>query len=459
MIVTLENHRHVHFVGIGGIGMSALAKILLARGFTVSGSDQTAGPQTIALDTLGARISIGHGPGNIDGADLLVTTPAAGGAPDVGAARDAGIPIIRRAELLGAIANPGYGIAVAGTHGKSTTSALIAHLLIQAGLDPTVVIGAVATNIGSNARSGTGRYVVVEADEFDSALLELSPEIAVITSAEPEHLDYFGTPARMFEAFTEFARRVKQTLIICADDAPVEQITAGASCNIVTYGLEAGDWRARDLQERNGTTSFLAGRFGADREYVTPLAGRHNVGNALAAVITAEVLGIPADIAAAALAEFSGIGRRFELVGECDSVLVMDDYGHHPTEIRKTLDAMRERFDRPIVTIFQPHTYSRTKTFLSDFAGAFDAAARVYVMDIYGARESETLGISSRDVVRVLSERHPSVAYTGTPDATLHRVLDEVKPGDLVVTMGAGDVDRLGPLILSGIHEQSACRT
>jgi UDP-N-acetylmuramate--alanine ligase len=446
-------------VGIGGIGMSALAKILLARGVTVSGSDQAAGPQTEALRALGARVHIGHGAGAVQGADLVITTPAAGGAPDVAAAREAGIPIIRRAQLLGAIANPGRGIAVAGTHGKSTTSSLIAHIMIEAGLDPTVAVGAVATNIGSNARIGTSPYIVVEADEFDAAFLELTPDIAVITSAEPEHLDYFGTADRMFGAFAQFAHQVRETLIICVDDAPVAAITSGTHCKVVTYGVERGDWRACDIAERKGTTVFRAGAEDHQREYVMALAGEHNVRNALAALVTAHELGIPADTAASALSRFAGIGRRFEVVGESDGVLVMDDYGHHPTEIRKTLAAMRRRFDRRILVVFQPHTYSRTKAFMNGFAGAFEDASRVYVLDIYGARESETLGISAVDLVHRVRGHHPHVVYTGTHEATLRQVLRDIEPGDLVVTMGAGDVDRLGPAIVAGVRERSTCST
>ena len=318
MTVSLDGHHHVHFVGVGGIGMSALAKILLARGMTVSGSDQLAGPQTEALELLGARISIGHDATAIEGADLVIITPAAGGAPDVTAARTAGVSIIRRAELLGAIANPGRGIAVAGTHGKSTTSALIAHIMIEAGLDPTAIVGAVAANIGSNARVGKSSYVVVEADEFDAAFLELQPEVGVITSAEPEHLDYFGTSERMFAAFAQFACQVKETLIICSDDAPVDSITRGATCRVVTYGLAGGDWRARQIDDRGGSTVFKAGRNGDERDYVMHLAGEHNVRNAVAALATADALGVPADTAVRALATFAGVKTAFRARGRSE---------------------------------------------------------------------------------------------------------------------------------------------
>lgn len=455
MTFSLDGHRHVHFVGIGGIGMSALAKILLARGMTVSGSDQAEGAQTEALRALGARVAPGHGASAIEGADLVVITPAAGGAPDVRAARAAGIPVIRRAELLGAVMNPGRGVAVAGTHGKSTTSALIAHLAVEAGLDPTVVIGAVSTNLGSNARTGNGPLVVVEADEFDAAFLELFPAIGLILSAEPEHLDYFGTPTAMFAAFARFASQVGETLIIGADDVPVEEITAGARCEVLTCGIHAGEWRAGEIEERGGSTCFRADLGDGPARYTMSLAGEHNVRNALAALLAARRLGIASDVAARALASFAGTGRRFQRIGEVDGVLVMDDYGHHPTEIRATLAAMQRRFDRRILLIFQPHTYSRTRAFLFDFVEAFAAADRVYLLDIYGARESDTLGVSSRDLVRAAAGRHQAVEYTGTSEETVRRVLHEAQPSDLVVTMGAGDVDRLGPVILSGLRDRA----
>ena len=456
MTVSLANHQHIHFVGIGGIGMSALARVLLARGYTVSGSDQVAGAQTAALTALGATVSIGHHANAVAGADLVVTTPAAGKAPDVQSARGAGIPIIRRAELLGALTNPHYGIAVAGTHGKSTTSSLISHMCVEAHLDPTVIVGAVAANLGSNARVGKSDLVVVEADEFDAAFLELTPEIGVITSAEPEHLDYFGTADRMFESFNQFARQVRQTLVVCSDDVPLDRVTTGVTCNVVTYGLESGQWQAEAIEERQKLTSFRAGMRHERANYSMLLAGEHNVRNALAALATALELGIQPEIATAALATFAGIRRRFEVVGEATGVLIMDDYGHHPTEIRKTLGAMQRRYNRPIVVLFQPHTYSRTKSFLNDFANAFEDAERVYVLDIYGARESDTLGLAAEDVARVIAERHPKVVYTGTHTATLDAVVADLRPGELVVTMGAGDVELLGPALLDALLPATA---
>jgi UDP-N-acetylmuramate--alanine ligase len=448
----LEGHRHVHFVGIGGVGMSALARVLLARGIAVSGSDRVANDQTEGLARAGARVHIGHRADLVEGADLVVITPAAAGAPDVAGAREKGIRVVRRAEILGAVTNTGRGIAVAGTHGKSTTSGLIGHMLVEAGLDPTVVVGGVVSNLGSNARVGGSDLVVVEADEFDSAFLELDPEIGVILSVEPEHLDYFETAERMEAAFGSFASRVRGLLVLCADDVPVSALARDSSAPVLTYGLDCGRWRAWEIEEERDLTRFRAGPERPGRAYTTALAGRHNVRNALAALAVADHLGVPADIASAALAAFRGVGRRSEIKGEEAGVLVMDDYGHHPTEIRKTLAAIRRRYRRPLRVLFQPHTYSRTRAFLAGFAHAFDDADCVYVLDIYAARETDTLGVSGEVLARAVAVRHPSVTYTGSMQSTLDRLLGDVHRGDLVVTMGAGDVHLLGPAILDRLR-------
>ncbi len=457
MTLELDAHRHVHFVGIGGIGMSALAKILLARGFTVSGFDQSGGDQVDILRSSGARVDVGESTGALLGADLVVITPAAAGSDDVQSARTRGIPVVRRAELLGALMNPMYGIAVAGTHGKSTTSALIAHLCVEAGFDPSAIIGAVVDSFGSNARMGRGDIVVVEADEFDSAFLELWPASAVITSVEPEHLDYFGDAERMFEAFAQFATQVRDTLFICADDAPVERITGRAGCEVVTYGINGGDWRATDIEDRGGRTHFRVRRAGTEeRAYVTSLAGAHNVRNALAGIAVGHALRIDPATIAQALAGFSGTERRCQTIGTVDDIIVVDDYGHHPTEIRTTLAALRTRFRRPIRVVFQPHTYSRTKTFLQDFAVAFAHADAVYILDIYGARERDTLGISGSDLASAVARHHPSVVYTGSKEAAVDGVSGDAHSGDLIVTMGAGDVSLLAPMILQRLRERAA---
>jgi UDP-N-acetylmuramate--alanine ligase len=449
MNLTLENRMRagsrVHFVGIGGIGMSALARFLLLKGYDVSGSDRLPGEQGEALMELGARVQPGHHADHIDGAELLVVSSAIGpDNPEVEAARARCIPVIKRSELLGEIVNAGRGVAIAGTHGKTTTSALIGHILTEAGLDPTILIGGIGVNLGSNARVGSSDLVVAEADEFDASFLQLRPHTAVITNVEADHLDYYGTLEAISAAFQKFALAVTDSLIVCADDASLPDLTRGATAHVMTYGIERGEWRASNIREVNGTTSFEAGCGTRRHRFFTRLAGRHNVQNALAAITVAQSLQIPLAIIVESLESFRGVARRFEIKGEVDGVLVMDDYAHHPTEIRANLRALRERFKRPIRLVFQPHTYSRTSAFFGEFAAAFRDADQTYLLDIYAARETNTYGVTSRELAEAAREVNADVAYTATPDVTLERLLDEVRPGDIVITMGAGDVYRLG---------------
>lgn len=452
MTVDLAGHQHVHFVGIAGIGMSALARFLLRKGYVVSGSDREPGEQGRALTEAGARVVAGHAATNLADADLVVISSAVPpDNPELVAARGAGIPVVKRAELLAAIMNAGTGIAVAGTHGKSTTSALIGHLLVEGGRDPTVLIGGISTNLGSNARIGDGRLVVVEADEYDASFRHLSPTVGVITNVEPDHLDFYRTVGRLHAAFRDFAAAVTGTLIVCADDPVLRFLVGGVASRIITYGTEAGEWRGEAIEEEGGKTSFRVRHAGAVDRYETPLAGVHNVRNALAAIIVADAFGLPRDTIAHGLATFAGLQRRFEIKGEVNDVLVMDDYAHHPTEVQVNLTAMKSRFNRPVRLIFQPHTYSRTHDLLDEFAGSFGEADAVYLMDIYAARETNTLGIAAADLAAAAARRHAGVRYTGTADDTLAAVLRDVQPGDLVVTMGAGDVYRLAPRILGAL--------
>ncbi len=447
--------KHVHLVGVGGIGMSALARWLVARGYEVSGCDRDPGDQGEALRGLGIQIHSGHDRTHVAPADLVVISSAVSAeTADVVAARDAGIKVIKRAEMLATIANTGRGIAVAGTHGKTTTSALIGHLLTEAGLDPTILIGGISANLGSNARIGEGDLVVVEADEYDASFLRLRPEIGVITNAEADHLDFYGTVERVHAAFRAYAQAVRGTLIACADDPAIPSLVAGIEATVQTYGIDDGAFRATDIRETGAVTNFAAGTGDDRRHYRMSLAGKHNVRNALAAILVARALGVAEGDIARGLDSFGGVARRFEIKGEAGGVLVLDDYAHHPTEIRSNLEALRARFKRPIRLVFQPHTYSRTKSFLPEFAASFTGADAVYLLDIYAARETNTLGIAGEDLARVAQTRHPSVTYERTADAALERVLADVQPGDLVVTMGAGDVYRLGPRLLDRLAQR-----
>lgn len=446
----LDNVRHVHFVGIGGIGMSALARYLLARGYTVSGSDQAPGEQGESLRALGATIYAGHDAQNIGSADLVVITSAVrDGNPELEAARGQGRPVIKRAALLGAIAGQNRAIAVAGTHGKTTTSGLIGHLLLDAGLDPTILIGGIIHSLGSNARTGQGEYIVVEADEYDASFLHIVPEIGIILNVEAEHLDFYGTPERVTDAFRAFASQITGGLIACADDPGALEVARSSPVPVTTYGIDAGDLRATDIDLGVEHTSFTV----SGVPYTTQLAGLHNVRNCLAAIAVGRALSLPADALARGIASYTGTARRAERIGEVHDILVLDDYGHHPTEVAATLGALKDRYHRPLRVIFQPHTYSRTVAFLTDFATAFTPADAVYLMDIYAARETDTLGISGTDLANTVSRHHARVRYTPTAQEALDAVLADARPGDIIVTMGAGNVTALAPRILHHLDQ------
>jgi UDP-N-acetylmuramate--alanine ligase len=461
MTLSLQEYRRIHFVGIGGIGMSALARFMLAREYMVSGSDQVDNEQTRALVDLGARIAIGHDANNVGDAELVVVTSAAReDNPETAAARSRGVPVVKRAAVLGAIADAGRGIAVAGTHGKTTTSALIGWILTEAGLSPTVLVGGIVNTWRSNAVVGAGDLVVIEADEYDASFLELHPDIAVITNVEADHLDFFETEHRMLSAFREFALGVSSTLIICADDPILPELTLDAAAKIISYGIQKGDWRARNIVESSDGVSFqirhdLDSSLNMGRNHWRILlAGEHNIRNALAAIIVCHELGVPHGALAEAVGTFPGVARRAEVRGEAKDILVVDDYAHHPTEIRVNLAAFRQRYRRPMRVVFQPHTYSRTKHLFDDFVSAFDDADVVYLLDIYPARELDDLGISGHMLAEGVAGRHPDVHYTETADATVDRLVAESQAGDLVVTMGAGDVYHIGPRLLDRLSRQ-----
>ncbi|MBV9281520.1 MAG: UDP-N-acetylmuramate--L-alanine ligase, partial [Chloroflexi bacterium] len=389
----------------------------------------------------------------LDGAQLVVVTSAVGpDNPEVRAASAMGIPVLKRAELLAAIADGRRGIAVAGTHGKTTTSSLIGHLLTASGLDPTILVGGVSLDLGSNMRVGAGDLVVVEADEYDASFLRLHPHTAVITNVEPEHLDFYGTFERVWEAFQEFARNATDCLIVCADDPGASSLLPAPNATVTRYGLAAGDYRATDLREDGREMRFRLDSPSGTRECSMLLAGRHNVLNALAAIAAAESLGAPLEAVTDALRAFRGVARRLEVTGESGGILLLDDYAHHPTEIRADLLAIRERFRRPIRLIFQPHTFSRTRHFLEDFAASFTEADAVYLLDIYAARETNTYSVCSQELARAAKQRGAAVLYTGTMEATREALLRDARRGDVVVTMGAGDVYRLGAEIMEGLR-------
>ena len=443
----------VHFVGIGGIGMSAIAKVMLEEGHEVSGSDLKLSPITDALSRIGAIIFQGHSEDNLGRVDLVVVSSAVSEAnPELQAARERRVTVVKRAEMLGRLMKQRAGIAIAGTHGKTTTSALIAHTLEKAGLDPTILVGGEMLDIGSNAKLGKGRYLVAEADEFDGSFLHLEPQIAVVTNVEPEHLDYYKSFNQAVDAFHQFIESVPEDgqVIICGDDPQLNLIKGYSKATVSTYGFgEGADWRATSMNKMaSGSFEFdVEHRGSAYRRFRIGITGEHNVLNALAAVVVNSIIGIAPEITGTALASFRGVKRRFEIKGEMDGIIIVDDYAHHPTEIRATLKAAKERFgDNRIVAVFQPHTYSRTKFLFQEFTFCFGDADEVIITDTYAAREKDEWGISSADLADAL--HHSNVRYIASLQDAAQTISHELNQGDVLITIGAGDVHRVGEKVM-----------
>ncbi|MBN1179229.1 MAG: UDP-N-acetylmuramate--L-alanine ligase [Anaerolineae bacterium] len=454
--------KHVHLVGIGGAGLSAIARVLMGRGAVVSGSDLFLSPVAADLERDGVRVYMGHEAAHVDGAEMvLVSSAVPARNVEVQAARAMGIPVFRRAEFLGAMMDGYLGVAIAGTHGKTTTTAMVASILWEAGLDPTFIVGGMVSGMGTNARAGAGPHFVIEADEYDRTFHGLKPQVAVVTNVEHDHPDCYATFADFKAAFRQFLANVPPdgVLVICWDHPAARELgeqRAAQGWPVITYGLEAGaDWQAVDVRPNNaGGSDFLAIRHGHVLGLVRlRVPGRHNVANALAALAVAEHLGVPFPTARSAMTSFRGVGRRFEIKGKVDGVTVVDDYAHHPTEIRATLAAVREQFsNQPVWAVWQPHTYSRTRTLRLEFALAFDRADHVLVLPIYPARERDTLGISSADVVAEM--RHPDARVVESLEEAVVVLATEVRFGEVVVTLSAGDGDRVGEWLLFALSEE-----
>jgi len=450
--------RRIHFVGIGGVGMSGLAEILLSYPLEISGCDLADSDTVRRLASLGIPVARGHDPAHANGADLFVITSAmAEDNEEVGAARSRGIPVIRRAEMLGEIMRLKQGIAVAGTHGKTTTTSLIGAILTEAAFDPTILVGGRAHYLGTNARLGAGEWLVAEADEFDRSFLELTPVLAVVTNVEADHLDCYRDIGEIQAAFAAFAGRVPfyGTVFVGLDDPGASELLPRISRRIVTFGLSPqASLRAKDLElSADGARFTVAGddeRFGG--EVVLPMPGLHNVRNALAALAVARELSIPLSTAAAALAKFDGVARRFETKGDRDGVLVVDDYAHHPTEISATLAAARQVYSRRrLVALFQPHLFSRTRDFAREFGRALNAADVALVTEIYPSREEPIPGVSGLAVVQAAQAfGHRQAEFLARREDVVPALERHLIPGDLLLTMGAGDVYRFGEDYLRG---------
>ena len=454
----------VHIIGIGGIGTSALARVLRHWGYQVSGSDAVASSVTVALAGEGVAITVGHRADASRGADLVVYSAAVrDDNPELSAAREDGIPTVKRAALLGLIANARACLAVAGTHGKSTTSAMLAKICTDAGRDPTFFVGAILQEFGTNDRARGGDLVVVEADEYDRSFLALRPRVAIVTNVEPDHPDTYPTYAEMEDAYAAFLAQVQPggTILLPADDAGGARLAArlapAAGVTTIGYGRAPGaTWRIDRDAPGGGVTVLRDGA--AVATLALRVAGEHNRRNALAALVAAAQVGIVPEVAAASLASFSGIGRRFELKGERDGITVIDDYAHHPTEVAVNLRTAREHFPgRPLWAVFQPHTYSRTKLLLREFAAALTLADHVVLLDIYAARERDTLGVSADDIAALIPpEAAPPTLRAASPREAAALLLDrrragELAPGAIVLTLGAGDVWLAGEGLLDGL--------
>lgn len=447
----------MHLIGIGGIGLSAIARVLLADGYQVSGSDAQPSALTAELQVLGMQVFAGHRAENVAGADLVIVSSAVpDDNPELLAARQAGIPVVKRAELLGDMMVDRWGIAVAGTHGKTTTSALISFVLSELGLDPTFIVGGILQDLGTNARLGHGPHFVVEADEYDHTFLGLRPRMAVVTVVEMDHPDCFADLEAVSADFLRFLRLVPEggTLVGCADQPRVVDLLRQAAQHravaAVTYGLRAeGDWQARDVCVNEwGGSDFAVWHAGqVVGQARLRLVGLHNVSNALAVLAVVDRLGLDLARVLEILPRFHGVRRRFEIKGEAQGVTVIDDYAHHPTEIQATLAAARRRFgQRPLWVFFQPHTYSRTRALLDEFAVSFGDADHVLISEIYAAREKDDLGIHARDLVQRV--RHPDVRYVATLPEASALLQAELRPGDVLLTLGAGNGDRVGESVL-----------
>jgi len=452
--------KRVHFVGIGGAGMSGIAEVLLTQGYEVSGSDVTATAVTRRLTALGARIATGHAAENIAGADVVVvSTAVATDNAEITAAREKGVPVVPRALMLAELMRLKQGIAVAGTHGKTTTTSLVASVLAEGGLDPTFVIGGRLLSADANARLGKGEFLVAEADESDASFLVLQPVLAVITNIDADHMETYGHDfAKLKEAFVNFAQRLPfyGTAVLCIDDANIRDIVPEITKSIVTYGFaDDAQLRATDVDHAGGRMRFLASRAGKPALPVElNLAGVHNVQNALAAIAVGREVGVADAAIAKALSEFKGVGRRFQRFGEIaiargGSFTLIDDYGHHPTEMAATLDAARRSFPgRRLVLAFQPHRYTRTRDLFEDFVKVLSTADALLVAEVYPAGEVPIVAADGRALTRALriGGRIEPVFVEDVSDmpAAIHAI---ARDGDVVLTMGAGSIGQVSPLV------------
>ena len=446
--------RHIHFVGIGGSGMSGIAEVLIDLGYVVTGSDVRESATTKHLRDVGATVMVGHDEKNVEGAQLVVASSAVSAFnPEVRAAEGNRIPVIPRAEMLAELMRLKQGVAIAGAHGKTTTTSMIAAILEDSHLDPTIVIGGRVNAFGGGSRSGRGSLLIAEADESDGTFLKLSPSIVVVTNIDREHLDYYKSLDKILESFAQFVEKVPfyGLVILCADDPLLRSLVPSLHKRCVTYGMhQHADLVASDVKLGPWNSTFtvhtercLVGTF------TIPLPGRHYVANALAAMAVGLELEIPVKQIADGLASFRGVERRLQRVGEKSGVLILDDYAHHPTEIRATVEAVKCGWGQRLIVLFQPHRFSRTRDLMDDFSTAFEGVDVLFVTEVYPAGEDPVDGVSGvRLVAQMKNTSGGRVSFVADPEALVEQVGPILRDGDIVLTMGAGDIWKIGQAIM-----------
>ena len=455
--------KHIHLIGIGGSGMSAIARYLLEKGLVVSGSDRVSSPFLDDLRKLNARVSIGHAPANIEGADLIIRSSAIPeDNSEIIAAKKIGIPVVNRAEFLGTLMEGKTGIGIAGTHGKTTTSAMLAWVLSELKQDPSYILGGTLKNLGVNAHAGEGKTFVIEADEYDRMFLGLNPTIEVITNVEHDHPDCYPTEKDFVEAFQNFIDLMDENghLVICGNDDNANDLADRArkkDITVLMYGfpgkrIQNLDTYAEDIVENSlGGFNYSATINNNSFEVILQVPGMHNVMNSLAVLTVVDILNLPLDKAVEALAEFQGTGRRFEICGEPNGITLIDDYAHHPTEIRATLAAARSRYaNRRIWVVWQPHTYSRTQLMKSEFSRSFRDADHVLVSEVYAAREPKN-EFSASEVVTMMD--HPDVNFIAEISDIAETLINKLLPGDVLLVLSAGDADQINKMIMDHLKK------
>lgn len=455
-----NSNTKVHFVGIGGIGMSAIAEILINQGFIVSGSDLAQSENTDYLSTIGVEIFIGHKAENIEGAEVVVYSSAIkiDKNTETLEAIKRNIPILRRAEMLAEVTRLNYCLAISGTHGKTTTTSMCGITMMKAGLDPTVIVGGRLGGLGgTNARLGKGQWTVVEADEYDRSFLQLLPSVAIINNIEPEHMDIYESFDDLKETFTQFANKVPfyGFVAVCLDDLGVKDIIAGIKRKVVTFGTSKNcDYRADNIKHEKFKSEFNVLHKNIPIGNITVnIPGLHNVKNALATVAVALELGLKFEDISVAIDNFTGVNRRFEVRGNYNGAILIDDYAHHPTEIKATLHAARSGWDNRVIAAFQPHTFTRTKEFYKDFARSFDDADVVFITDVYPAREKPIEGINGKMIAdAAVQYGYKHIVYCPTLSNMFDELVKILKPDDILVTLGAGDIWKIHNMLMEKVN-------